>query len=227
MNKRARNRLIGVTAIILAIIAAFFFASSGGKSGPAYYKTVTEIANSNGSLVGTNVTVGGPVVAGSWDKKTHPMRFSISDDKDKSSKATLKVVYNGAVPNTFGDGVVAIVDGTLTKDGTVEATALQTKCPEKSASRAGAITVGGLLAAQKQLAGLPVKVSGAVVANSLVPPGSEVRFAIQGKEATATLKVKFDGAPPAGFKDGAQVVLGGSLDASGGVFDATSVSLSK
>lgn len=229
MNKRARNRLIGVTAIILLVIGAFFVASTqkGGGGGPAYYKTVTEVAKAGSSLAGSNITVGGPVVSGSWDKQTHPMRFTISDDKNPKSKATLKVVYNGAVPNTFGDGVIAIVDGTMTKDGTVEASALQTKCPEKNASGATAITVGGLLSAQSQLKGLPVQVKGGVVANSLVPPGSDVRFSIQGTEATATLKVKYDGAPPAGFKDGAQVVLGGSLDGSTGIFDATSVALSK
>ena len=227
MNKRARNRLIGVTAIILIVIAAVFFGSTWGKGGPAYYKTVTEVANSQGKLVGTNVTVGGPVVPGSWDKKTHPMRFAISDDKDPNSKATLKVVYNGAVPNTFGDGVVAIVDGTLKADGTIEATTLQTKCPEKKASGTSAITVGALLEAKSRLGGLPVQVTGAVVPGSLVPPGSDVRFSVQGEEQSATLKVKFDGAPPAGFADGAKVVLGGSLDASTGVFDATSVSLSK
>jgi cytochrome c-type biogenesis protein CcmE len=225
MNKRARNRLIGVTAIILIIIAAVFFGSMRGGGGPAYYKTVTEIVAQKAKLAGTNVTVGGPVVSGSWDKKTRPMTFAISDETSKSSPATLAVVYQGGVPSTFGDGVVAIVTGKLDANGVVQATDMQTKCPEKNASGRAAIQIAAYSA--KLLAGVPVEVAGFVKAGSLVPPGGTgPRFVLQSQSGTATLDVKYDGAPPAGFKDGAQVVVGGSADASGG-FSATSVALAK
>jgi cytochrome c-type biogenesis protein CcmE len=225
MNKRARNRLIGVTAIIVILIAAIFFGSNRGGAGPAYYKTVTEIDKQKADLVGTNVTVGGPVVANSWDKKTHPMRFSISDDKDKTSKATLKIVYNGAVPNTFGNDIVAIVTGKLTADGTIEATELQTKCPEKKEKGTSATTVDKLAGATKEIpVGVPLKVTGFVTPGSLVAPNEGPRFSMQTKDGSAKIQVKFDGATPAGFADNAEIVVGGSLDASG-ILDATSVAI--
>lgn len=223
MNQRARNRLLGVTAIIVIIIAAIFAGSMQGSDGPAYYKTVQETAEKSAELAGTKVTVGGPVVKGSWDKKTQPMRFTISDEKKPD--AQLKVVFNGTVPTTFGDDVIAIVTGKLSKDGTVEATELQTKCPEKQLEKGDtAITVDTILGSADKLKGLPVKIKGTVVAGSFVAPGGDVRFVLQGEDASATVKVKYDGAVPEGFKDGVAVVVGGSIDENK-VFDATSVNL--
>ena len=220
MNARARNRLIGVTVIVLAIIAAIFFSLNGGQS--AYYKTVAETVK-DPTLVGKKIQVGGPVVQGSWDKKTHPMNFAISDEK---GTAQLKVVYNGNVPNTFGDGVEAIVTGDLKPGGVIQATELVTKCPEKKESGTSAMTVDKLVGAQKNLVGVPLKVTGVVVAGSLKPAGTEPRFAIQTKDGASKIDVVFDSATPAGFADGVAVVVGGSVDASG-VLDATSVALSK
>jgi cytochrome c-type biogenesis protein CcmE len=220
VNARARNRLIGVTVIVLAIIAAIFFSLSSGSS--AYYKTVAEISK-DPSLVGKKVQVGGPVVADSWDKKTHPMRFAITD---KGGSAKLQVVYNGNVPNTFGNGVEAIVTGDLKTGGVVNATELVTKCPEKKESGATALTVDKLLGSKSQLAGVPLKVTGVLTAGSLKAAGTNPRFTIQTANGSATLSVAFDGGIPAGFTDGVAVVLGGNLDPNG-VFDATSVALSK
>jgi cytochrome c-type biogenesis protein CcmE len=57
------------------------------------------------------------------------MKFTIQDEKATPGSATIKVVYNGGVPTTFGDGTVAIVTGTLKQGGVVEAQTLLTKCP--------------------------------------------------------------------------------------------------
>jgi cytochrome c-type biogenesis protein CcmE len=224
VNKRARNRLIGVTVIVLAIIAAIFFGLN--PNGPAYFKTVSEIAK-DPSLVGKRVQVGGPVVSGSWDTKTRPMKFAIQDE-NATGGPTLKVVYAGAVPNTFGDGVVAIVTGQLKAGNVLDATELVTKCPEKgSVDRTKAMALTDLLAKKTTLTGKPVQVVGFVAAGSFVPPGSDVRFKAQTAPAGGdSMPVKFDGAVPVGFKDGIEVALGGALSPSG-VFNATSVSLVK
>ena len=81
MNKRARMRLIGVTAVILIAIAAVVLLT-GNKQG-AVYSTVPKVAK-DASLVGKRVKVGGTVVAGSWDKKSNPMVFVIRDEADKT-----------------------------------------------------------------------------------------------------------------------------------------------
>ena len=225
MNKRARTRLIGVTAIILIAIAAIIL-GAGSKQG-AYYKTVKDVAQDQ-ALVGERVRVGGAVVAGSWDKKSNPMRFAIREEGDESASGpTIKVVYNGTVPSTFGDGVVAIVTGELGQDGTIDSNDMITKCPSKYQSATGALSVNDLVAGGSDLTGKSVKVTG-YVKGDINPPGGDVRFTISNESGGAgkTVDVFYDGAIPAGMADGKQVVLGGSLDKSG-VFDAVSVSMSE
>jgi cytochrome c-type biogenesis protein CcmE len=224
VNKRARMRLIGVTAIILVAIAAIIL-GAGGKQG-AYYKTVKDIT-SDKSLVGKRVRVGGAVVTGSWDKKSNPMRFAIREEGDDSQTGpTINVVYNGTVPSTFGDGVVAIVTGDLSADGTIDSNDMITKCPSKYQSATGAMSVADLLRGGADLAGKSVKVTGFVIGD-VQPPGGSVRFTVANTAAgDQTVDVLYDGAIPAGMTAGSKVVLGGSLD-SNGTFDALSVAISK
>lgn len=221
MNKRARTRLIGVTAIILIAVAAIFLAG-GGKSA-AYYKTVDDVATDS-KLVGERVKVGGTVVNGSWDKKSNPMTFVIRDEEDKTeSGKTVKVVYNGPVPSTFGDGVVAIVTGDLTEDKTIQADDMITKCPSKYESAKGAMPVATI---KKGQALETVKITGYVKPGSIVPPGGALRFVIAGAEDGSgnSLDVKWDGALPEGMTDGTEVVLTGELHADG-TFTAAEVAL--
>ena len=224
MNKRARNRLIGVTAIILVAIAAIIL-GAGSKQG-AYYKTVKDVAEDS-SLVGERVRVGGAVVNGSWDKRSNPMTFAIREEgEDTGNGPTIKVVYNGTVPSTFGDGVVAIVTGELSADGTIESDDMITKCPSKYTSATGALSVTDLTSGGESLVGKPVKVTG-YVSGEVSPPGGDVRFTVASDAAGTgkTVAVFYDGAIPAGMASGSQVVLSGSLDEAG-VFDAVSVALS-
>jgi cytochrome c-type biogenesis protein CcmE len=224
VNKRARNRLIGVTAIVLLAIIAIF-ASIGGRGGTAYYKSVKEIA-SDASLQGERVKVGGAVVAGSWDKKSNPMRFTIRDEKDTAgSGPTVKVVYNGAVPSTFGDGVTAIVTGKLAADGSIAADEMITKCPSKYESATGALPVADLLGKGESMVGKTVKATGYVKAGSIVAPGGGARFYVTSTPTGGQeVAVVFEGALPSGMTDGSQVVMTGAIEADGN-FVATNVSL--
>lgn len=221
MNKRARTRLIGVTAIIVISVAAIFLAS--GNQSAAYYKTVKDVA-ADGSLVGERVKVGGAVVNGSWDKKSNPMTFQIRDEKDSDGTGeVVKVVYNGAVPSTFGDGVVAIVTGELGADKTINADDMITKCPSKYESAKGAMPVSDITDGQ---ALETVKITGFVKPGTIVPPGSAERFVVAATEDGSgnMVSVKWDGALPQGMTDGSAVVLTGELH-SDGTFTATDVAL--
>jgi len=224
VNKRARNRLIGVTAIVLLAIVAIF-ASIGGRGGTAYYKSVEEVA-SDAALQGERVKVGGAVVAASWDKKSNPMRFTIRDEKDTAgSGPTVKVVYNGAVPSTFGDGVTAIVTGTLSADGTIEADEMITKCPSKYESATGALPVADLIGKGESMIGTTVKTTGYVKAGTIVAPGAGARFIVTSdKTGGEEIPVVYEGALPSGMTDGSQVVLTGALEADGN-FVATNVAM--
>jgi cytochrome c-type biogenesis protein CcmE len=202
-------RLIGVTAIILVAVAAIV-TSIGSKDG-ALGSTVAAVAADKG-LVGKRVKVSGAVVAGSWDKKSSPMRFAIKDESDKSANGpTIKVVYNGSVPSTFGDGVVAVVTGELKPGGTIESTDMITKCPSKYSSAQGALTVKSLAAKGTAVEGKTVKVTGYLVADPAAL-GAGDRFALSdlADGSGATLPVQFEGALPATIKKGIKVVVTGS-----------------
>lgn len=227
MNKRARNRLIGVTAIIIIAIGAIVFGMGGG----AYQKSVAEVVEDK-TLVEKRVKVSGEVVEGSWNKSTSPMRFEIREKPAEGKQPdpdapTLKVVYDGQAPNTFGDKVTAIVTGVLKADGTLEATEMMTQCPSKyesAASASKAETVESLLGNSK-VVGKPSRVKAFIAEGSIAEPGADIRFTLRsasGKE----LPVKYDGGMPDGVKDGAEVVLGGTLGTDG-VYDATSIAIVK
>ena len=224
MNKRARNRLIGVTAIVLLVIVAIF-ASIGSRGGTAYYKTVEEIANDS-ELANERVKVGGAVVSGSWDRKSNPMSFTIKGEDDTTDAGpTVKVVYNGAVPSTFGDGVTAIVTGTLSAEGTLEADEMITKCPSKYESATGAMPVGDLVSSGESMIGTTVKAVGYIKAGTIVPPGGEQRFvATNDENGGAEVGVVFEGALPSGMVDGSKVIMTGAIEEDG-LFVASDVAL--
>ena len=155
MNKRARNRLVGVTAIVLMLVGVILYTTM--QSNGAYSKSVDEVIKDK-SLVGKRVRVSGSVVPGSWDKGSNPMLFAIKAENGGQG-GVLKVSYEGAAPNTFGDGVVAIVTGELKSDGSIVSSDMITKCPSKYESATGAMTVANLIA-DKDIGITFTKVSG-------------------------------------------------------------------
>ena len=221
MNKRARMRLIGVTAIIAISVVAIVVGVGAGDG--SYSRNVSDVVG-DGEAVGVRVRVTGTVIPGSWDKKSSPMRFDIRDEGATDGPA-LAVVYNGGVPSTFGDEVTAIITGTITPDGVLESEDMITKCPSKYESATGALTIADLLAEGESVIGKSVRVTGFVVSGTIQPPGGAVRFVIADEGGSPSVDVYYDGALPEGMVDGSQVVLGGLLDEQG-VFDAVSVSLS-
>ena len=217
MNPRARNRLIGVTALILLVaVAVLVTIGLPGGSAPATVKVIT----GDPAFAGRRVQVTGAVVAGSWNKKSNPMVFSIRDE-GATSGPMLKVIYSGAAPDTFGSGTVAIVTGTVKQGGVIDSTDMVTKCPSRYASTTGADTVTQMLKAGTS-AQMPV--IGYVKSGSLHDASAPYRFILQ---STATggdqVEVEFQGAMPS-VKAGGQVVAFGELEKNGR-FIATQVSL--
>jgi len=226
VNKRARTRLIGVTVIIVLVVGAILLTT--GRGDGAYYKTVKDVAEDK-ALVGERVKVGGAVVAGSWDRKSNPMSFAImAEDDETGDGPTIKVVYNGGVPSTFGDGVVAIVTGELGDDGTITSSDMITKCPSKYESKTGAVPVADLVGKGSSMEGKTVKISGFIKAGTIVPPGGTERFIVAEKAdgSGEGVSVVYEGALPEGMDDGSEVVVTGALEADG-KFVATDVALSK
>jgi cytochrome c-type biogenesis protein CcmE len=220
MNTRARNRLIGVTAIILILAAVLLVTLL--PSGGAYNSLVKEITT-NQKLVGTRVKVTGTVVAGSWDKKTNPMVFRIRAE-GASSGPEVQVVYNGSAPNTFGSDTVAILTGTVDKVGVITANEMLTKCPSKYQTKSDSATVASLLASPPDA---PIRVSGFLKPGTLAAASAAERFVLASGSAgtSPTVPVAFSGSMPSGTKDGADLVVFGKLE--NGRFVATDVSLAQ
>lgn len=220
MNKRARNRLIGISAIVVFAVAAILVGS--GADG-AYSKTVSEVSG-NEQYAGDRVRVTGTVIDGSWNRKTTPMIFAIRNE-GATDGPQLTVEYEGTVPATFGDGVVAIITGTLDEaSAKITSQDMVTQCPSRYESIEGALSVDDLLG--DTAPGYRV-VTGFVVAGSIAPITEEFRFSVQNSaDGGSVVPVFYEGALPEGMDSGSQVVLGGELDADG-TFVVVSVALSK
>lgn len=220
MNKRARNRLIGVTAIILILAAVLLVTLL--PSGGSYSQTVKSIA-SDSKLVGTRVKVTGTVVADSWDKKTNPMVFKIREE-GATGGPEIKVIYDGSAPNTFGNDTVAILTGTVEKDGVIQANEMLTKCPSKYETKSDAGTVADLLSAPVDS---PMRVQGYLKPGSLKDASAASRFVLASTAAGTgkSVPIAFSGSMPAGAKDGAQLVVFGKMQ--NGAFAATEVALAQ
>jgi cytochrome c-type biogenesis protein CcmE len=218
VNKRARNRLIGVTVLILLVAIPVLY--SVMMTGGSYVQTVKDVAG-NASLVGTRVKVTGTVVAGSWDKKTNPMVFRIRGE-GATSGPEIQVVYNGSAPNTFGNDTVTILTGTVTKAGTIEANEMLTKCPSKYSTKSDAATIASLLHAP---ADAPIRVTGFLAPGTLKDASAAQRFVLATKADGngPEVPVAFQGSMPAGVVDGSDLVVFGKMES--GVFVATEVAL--
>lgn len=125
MNKKSRNKLLIVTAIIIALISGLTYASLSGKGSLAYFKTVKQI-KSDRALVGETLRVGGKVLPRTRVSGKDGLRFAIGDAGNR-----LWVTYKGSVPSAFGDNVQVIAEGELVSPDRLNATTLVTKCPSK------------------------------------------------------------------------------------------------
>jgi len=222
VNKRAKQRLIGVTILIVVAIGALWVLLKGA-GGIATPVSIAEAAT-NETLIGQQVEVTGAVVAGSWTSGAQPFVFEIEDPEDKDA-GRVRVVWTEQVPGAFGDGTTATVTGTVSEDGSIEADYLVTKCPSKYESATGALTVSDVTSRSDELAGVTVKVAGFVVEGSIEPVGSPVRFELEDTaDSATTLPVAFGGGLSDEFGEGVKVVVTGSIE-SDGVFQATEVAL--
>jgi len=222
VNKRAKQRLIGVTILVIVIVAGLIFVATQGEGAGASRKTVAEITT-DAALVGEQVQVEAPVVKGSWTPGTKPFLFDIQDKGDPNGPV-MTVQWDGPVPSAFGDGVTAIVTGEVADGGKkLLARTLITQCPSKYASASDALAVDQLL--KSDLAGTTVKITGYVVQGTMQPAGGGERFFVgTNTKGDEKVGVAFDGAFPAGMDDGSKVVITGSLE-DNGIFNASDVAI--
>lgn len=114
---------------LLIVAAIGYLITTGISNTSQYFFTVDELMNQKVSLADTGLKVKGNVVDGSIQRDPEnylQIRFAIEE-----KNANLDVVYQGVVPDMFGNGRQVVVEGTLAKDGVFHANTLLTSCPSK------------------------------------------------------------------------------------------------
>ena len=211
MNKKAKRRLVVAGGII--VIAMLVIVAIAGAGGAASSLTIADVLS--GEYEGQKVQVSGSVVADSLTSEGSRATFEIQPEEGSTDAASdpLTVSYDGALPATFGTGVVAICTGTM-EDGVLSATELVTKCPSKYVSAAGSLTVKGLLDQADSLTGDATKVCGYVRGDVLAVNAAEgYRFTLESQGAT--VNVLWDGGLDEAVTDGVALVVAGTLNADG------------
>ena len=119
-------RIIAGIIIILGLVG--YLAFIGFEEGRSYYMTCDEVAENESELTNTNLKLAGVVVDGSITRDGDILTFKLEYEG-----ATYPVRYTGMdpVPDTFKDGVEAVVDGRLLADGSFEGKKIQAKCASK------------------------------------------------------------------------------------------------
>lgn len=226
MNKRAKRRLVVVGGIVIvAMLVIVAIASSGGAVSSLSVADVLA-----GGYDGKKVQVTGSVVADSVSNDGTEVTFRIAPEDgaegsgsgvgsaaaDANPAETLRVTYDGALPATFGTGVVAICTGTvqeanIERDGSetmLMCTELVTKCPSKYESAEGSLTVKGLLDQADTMVDKETKVCG-YVRGEVNGTDAEYRFIIESQDEQ--IAVVYDGGLDEQIVDGAAVVVTGHL----------------
>ena len=215
MNRSAKRRLVVVGGIV--VIAMLVIVAIAGSGGAASSLSIADALS--GDYAGKKIQVSGSVVADSLTSDGSAAVFRIQSEEgseDGGSADELTVTYDGALPATFGAGVVAICTGTMGEDG-LDCTDLVTKCPSKYESAEGSLTVSGLMAQADDLVGQDTTVCGYVVGD-IRSADAATRFTIESQGES--IDVVWDGGMDEAVVDGTAVVVSGRLT-SDGAFEAT------
>jgi cytochrome c-type biogenesis protein CcmE len=117
-----------IIGIVLIVGIAAYLAYTGFDEGRAYYLTCDEVAADEANLVGDNIRLAGSVVEGTIQRDGDILLFQLEYE---GSTYPVRYVGLDPVPDTFKDGVDAVVDGHLTADGHFEGQKIQAKCASK------------------------------------------------------------------------------------------------
>ena len=117
-----------IVGIVIIVGLVGYLAFVGFEEGRSYYVTCDEVAAAESEFTNTNLKLAGVVVDGSITRDGDILTFTLEYDG-----ATYPVRYIGMdpVPDTFKDGVEAVVDGRLLADGSFEGKKIQAKCASK------------------------------------------------------------------------------------------------
>lgn len=123
-NRRKQNRivLISVAGAVLAVaVGLVLFALSDQIT---LYKSPSDIAR-EGLIPGQKIRIGGLVEEGSWVRDGTNHRFTVTDTEN-----TIKVRFEGIVPDLFREGQGVVLDGQANDEGVLVASNVLAKHDE-------------------------------------------------------------------------------------------------
>ena len=126
MHPVRKQRLYLVLFIIVFSSAAIGLISYALRGNINLFFPPAEVAQGN-APVGQSIRVGGMVVEGSVQRSDDSLeeRYELTD-----YTATVPVVYEGILPDLFGEGQGAVASGKLGKDGVLQASEVLAKHDE-------------------------------------------------------------------------------------------------
>ncbi|MEM1021504.1 MAG: cytochrome c maturation protein CcmE [Sphingomonadales bacterium] len=121
-----RQRLVVISAACAAIIGAAVLVLSALDDASAFFITPDELVSSP-PAIGQALRLGGLVKPGTVLKSSTSAGVSF----DVTAKgASVRVIYNGLLPDLFREGQGVVAEGTLSADGTFAATRVLAKHDE-------------------------------------------------------------------------------------------------
>jgi cytochrome c-type biogenesis protein CcmE len=123
--KKYKKLIIGGIIILIALLVLGYAAFMGGNT---YYYEVGEFLDKGNAVVNQTSRVSGLVAEGTY-KDGFTLHFELDDMAKRD--ASLSVVYDGSVPDTFKVGQQVVVEGKMMLDGTFEASQIIIKCSSK------------------------------------------------------------------------------------------------
>lgn len=125
---------IGAAGIFLLVYASI-------QASARQFVRVHELASSAETYDGKRIKLSGEIVEDSvsFQQESLKLRFRVKDvegekgdDVSDGKEPETNIIYQGAKPDAFKEGGVAIVKGTFNKEkNLVEASTLQAKCPSR------------------------------------------------------------------------------------------------
>ncbi|MBZ5535313.1 MAG: cytochrome c maturation protein CcmE [Acidobacteriia bacterium] len=117
-----------VVGAVIIVAAVAWLAFSGFNESKAYYKTVDELMAMKDQAHNVRLKVAGDVVKGSIERQGRMVRFRI---EQKGIVVPVNYVGDETLPDTFVDGVQAVVEGKYDRSGVFQADKIQAKCASK------------------------------------------------------------------------------------------------
>ncbi len=113
---------------LLVIIGSIGWLAATNFDKANYFYTVEELPPLGNPVFDNAIKVKGRIVAGSIDKTSVPLSFTI---EDKGKNLRVHYVSDEPLPDMFKDHAETVVEGNMRADGEFEASHLQAKCASK------------------------------------------------------------------------------------------------